>query len=228
MFNCALILIKFICHTSRSQAVCSQINVIRPEQELKHHTLVSDRFIWISNCSGWATRLAKQIETFLMSTATVAHVSPPRLKDTEVKAKGRYLQFSSCSASSLGTVNHLKCFKSKKTYYWLLNLGSGVDQRFSFLAPPTPSSPHYLFCWKAMQGKASAHCVGERQSLTSLLAVQQCTLQQPVMCRLLPHICITIFHFFFFLHQSPHGMSKWQCPALIVPNSISKKWMLCV
>lgn len=72
--------------------------------------------------------------------------------------------------------------------------------------------PSYLFsCWKTMWGKASIHCVGERQSLTSLLAVQQCTLQQPVMCRLLPHICIIIFSFFFAPESTWHIKMVTRC-----------------
>lgn len=90
--------------------------------------------------------------------------------------------------------------KAKKTSYRLLNQASRVGRWWGQAVVFTPYfPPSYLFsCWKTMWGKVSVHCVGERQSLTSLLAVQQCTLQQPVMCRLLPHICIIIFFSFFF------------------------------
>lgn len=183
------------------------------------------KLLWISH------QASKTSKTFLMSMASVTYVSPPMLKDTQVKAKGSNLPFTSCSASSLSVVVGLKRKKIKKiNKYFSLTIqsphrpGEQSGQAVAFI----PFFPHsYLFsCWKTMWGKASVHCLGEMQSLTSLLAVQQCTLQQPVMCRLLPYIC-TIFFLFFF----PTPESTW-CIKMVEHclNSTQfhfKKCMLC-
>lgn len=51
MFNCALILIKFICHPSYNQALCSHINVSRVKYGDIHHP---DRHVGMSQlCSPW-------------------------------------------------------------------------------------------------------------------------------------------------------------------------------
>lgn len=192
MFNCALILIKFICHTSRSQAVCSQINVIRPEQELKHHTLVPDRYIWISN---WISHQTNKIsKTFLISMAPEA-----RLAASAIGHRGQSQRWVAVFHLSLCKFLERSSKHKEENDKKVLSdyLRSG-DLGQAVVCIPFFPSPYLFSSWKTMWGTASVHCVGEMQSLTSLLAVQQCTLQQPVMCRLLPHICIIIYFFLFF------------------------------
>lgn len=135
MFNCALILIKFICHTSRSQAVCSQINVIRPEQELKHHTLVPDRYIWISN---WISHQTNKIsKTFLISMAPEA-----RLAASAIGHRGQSQRwvavFHLSLCKFLERSSKHKEENDKKSSLWLLEVrGFGSGSGFhSFLPLP--------------------------------------------------------------------------------------------
>lgn len=133
MFNCALILIKFICHTSRSQAVCSQINVIRPEQELKHHTLIPDRYIWISNWISHQTK--KTSKTFLMSmapdTCLAASAIGHRGQSQRCVAVFHLSLCKFLESSSKHKEENAK--KLLTTWDW----GSWVRQRFSFLSVPS-------------------------------------------------------------------------------------------
>lgn len=56
MFNCALILIKFICHPSYNQALCSQITVSTLRLGDIHH---ADRQAHVSQaCPGWRQAVA--------------------------------------------------------------------------------------------------------------------------------------------------------------------------
>lgn len=59
---------------------------------------------------------SKTRKNFPNERGSRAHVSPPRLKDAEVKAKGGWFPFVSRSARSLDTVARLKIFKKPKNF----------------------------------------------------------------------------------------------------------------
>lgn len=81
--------------------------------------------------------------------ASVTYVSPPMLKDIQVKAKGSNLPFTSCSASSLSVVVGLKRKKIKK-----------INKYFSL----TIQSPH-------RPGEQSGQAVAFHSFLSPLLFV---------------------------------------------------------